>query len=579
MPDIHQLAARITLAGSVPYERSPDERSVEGVIRRTIPRNGAAPAFDGWTWTHDPARCSEVRDIRYQDGTWGVATFYPGHEVEVFESIAWSSVSISGRYQDSAPGRWVVADGPPGEDDRLELPLTADFLAARLTSERTGDVTTNPLWPVSWSIDTALILAFAYELHFDTDTDRRTGRCMLKPVKPHDFKHRDFMGAPFVSAAGNSGSADLHSWTVRDTQGMGSAGTSKATQFTVRPPCAVVVLSLTGLQPRADYEPGHVIEFTRIHPHSFVLCDLPLHLAESETKVRRPARSNMYAPPSSPADESVHAEIRPILFTDTNERRGVTWLSLGVMPGVPFWYNFFDHHEFFEGGTRAAGQKYTVVKRDAPARTIRGAIGILSGLPGAAFGYDSKNVEKVARQGAYDNLHLVPRMRAPAEVIEGNPYVAGQLSSIVQAPVCSCDCFHLHWRWGSEATKLSTLGWSEEGPNTVPGAPMVPLNQNVELQMDSDHAFTYRASAHEPRRLDWQVFFHHGMALALRVPEYMSAGVDVGIEAYRLMHAEGMLLQSPLRGLVATVGNWSVRYHYFRYRSSTTARSQAPRAG
>ncbi len=560
MPDLYTLAQRVCLPGRVAKSAEgakwSDDLGASGEVKRAIP--GAQ--FNGWIWSHDPADGAALTDVWYQDGTWDGDAFTPTHKVKVFERVGCKGVTVSGRWDDDPTGAWTLSADKPADADLVGLPLTADFLAGRFTLAG-GDVATNALWPMAWRVDSALVLLYAYELRFASSSGRRTGACEVVPVDPRDYKHETFMAGSYVSAVGDSPPAPR---APRQAAAAGVAGTARSTELTLAHPRAMVVVSFTGCEPRSDFEPGKFVEFTRFHPHVQVLCDLPLHQVGAALHVKRPAKSSVYAPPASADDESNRPELHSILFTDTNARRGAAWVTLGAAPNIPFWHNFFDHHEVFET-TKPAGARYWMVRRWATERTIPAAIGTLSSLPGAAGGYDAEDVLKVARQGAYDNIHMAPLMRAPATLVARYPDIESKLDRIVQAPVCSCDCLHMHWRWSTEATSKHNCGWGPKGPHTVAGAPMVPLNQSVEMVFDSITEFRYLAYANKPAALDWQVFGHHGLALALRYASTTAFMMTMGATAAGSLHGEDALRTSWYAG-AASYSYWSALYYHLRWR-------------
>lgn len=97
---------------------------------------------------------------------------------------------------------------------------------------------------------------------------------------------------------------------------------------------------------------------------------------------------------------------------------------------------------------------------------------------GAAKVNDFK-VEKVPRQGYYDNIHLHGRMHAPDK--RGNEQI--------HAPFCGHSCLHMHWRWSSISSNAAVggrgwyyKGWSiDNGAEAFSqaGAPLIPPNQKL----------------------------------------------------------------------------------------------------
>lgn len=89
-------------------------------------------------------------------------------------------------------------------------------------------------------------------------------------------------------------------------------------------------------------------------------------------------------------------------------------------------------------------------------------------------------IEKHARQGAYDNIHIHAKMM-PNDYEPNEP---------VHAPFCGHSCVHLHWRWGPAAADGAIpkskdkqyLGWSiNKISNIDPKAPLIPPNQRLRV--------------------------------------------------------------------------------------------------
>ena len=128
-------------------------------------------------------------------------------------------------------------------------------------------------------------------------------------------------------------------------------------------------------------------------------------------------------------------------------------------------------------------------------------------------------IVKTAGQGEFDNLHIAPKMvvrpqyvtskRIPKEKLLG-------LDRITMAPFCFHDCLHMHVRWGAGDNDAQNRGWrDEETPNALAGAPLVPTNQKVTLNLLSPTSFEYIAEAQGVRAGTWQIMLHDGPADAL----------------------------------------------------------------
>lgn len=124
-------------------------------------------------------------------------------------------------------------------------------------------------------------------------------------------------------------------------------------------------------------------------------------------------------------------------------------------------------------------------------------------------------VEKLPRQGAFDNVHINPDMGTDT-----------RSNKIVAAPFCGDLCLHLHWRWG-EVTLVGSpwrknfLGWGDghldRGAHTLAGAPLIPPNQKLWIKLDKQTGKTsirYDVTAHDPDFDAYQVFMEQGIGVA-----------------------------------------------------------------
>jgi len=128
-------------------------------------------------------------------------------------------------------------------------------------------------------------------------------------------------------------------------------------------------------------------------------------------------------------------------------------------------------------------------------------------------------IHKVARQGAYDTLCIHPDR---GNDLAGKPLVA--------APICADLGLHLHWRHGVSASGGPAplhlfRGWGEgrlgQGAGTVLGAPVVPPNQRVDVEVfpafdQSTVTLKYAVTASEIAIGRWQVFLEQGLAFAFQ---------------------------------------------------------------
>jgi hypothetical protein len=211
-----------------------------------------------------------------------------------------------------------------------------------------------------------------------------------------------------------------------------------------------------------------------------------------------------------------------------------SWLfdySVPTFSGTTVFVGSYAQHEQTEGGFPAAeirdnqpfGTRWPTPDRQTTVRDHR------------------LTVRKLPRQGAYDNVHVALDMGKDA-----------QGRQIVSAPFCADKCLHLHWRWGIVAVTGPGVfhafhGWGDGsrdgGAHTVPGTPLIPPNQRLDLRVvkesDSLTGIDYKVTAHRPGSGHAQVFLEQGISFAFG---YSGLGLhNVGL----LASALGLLPFSP----------------------------------
>ena len=274
-------------------------------------------------------------------------------------------------------------------------------------------------------------------------------------------------------------------------------------------PQASVLLTLVELAlcaPAEDFDPFGGVTATRIFPVASVWSNRPLAALQCTLEFRRPE----FSPMSNPVD---NGRIGTSFYTDRNFDHEVGLFE------VMDWTGVFDHYRLDGAGSapfEAVGRKVE--------RSLDGHRRLLGHDP-VQHEIDT-TVRKLARQGAFDNVHLAPLMYYQP--------VLGQLEPAYMAPVCHHDCLHLHWRWGSGFPQKQLRGWSEYGPHTKIGAPMVPPGQVVEVSPfpAATPGIRYRAEcvyapdSDEPAHR-WEPFFHHGAAYALSLSPTAALGLEL----------------------------------------------------
>lgn len=236
------------------------------------------------------------------------------------------------------------------------------------------------------------------------------------------------------------------------------------------------------------YEPFGIANIARLYPLTHVFCTFPAASVKAAVELERPAHTGL------PHHNHLGNDGRVVnaVFADRNTK-------ISLLQGLPTWDKLFDCYAYEPDGA------YEIIGQQG-ARTstsVREAYGLAPNFLGG--GYQPTSVSKRARQGAFDNIHIAPQLKLTPMALVSQTY------TFSMAPVCHHDCLHTHWRWSSGFTADYVKGWSANGPNTAVGAPMVPTNQTVTMQMEPDvPGFTYVAEAADVAANGWSVFFHHG---------------------------------------------------------------------
>jgi hypothetical protein len=362
----------------------------------------------------------------------------------------------------------------------VKLPLTAQYLVA--TGRQTGGMINNPAHPF-----------FRIETHLECTVQFLFGFVVapggaVSPLPPELASATDFTGRVLGSGSSASNIVVL----------------------------AMVELALCG--PLDDWDPLRAVEAVRYYPTTTTWSNKALDEVRTVTTVKRPNTTSM--------GDMATGAIRSALYTDMNGN--INMYPDGspgdaFVPPWPRWNNLFAH---YRTPIAAAGQSFEVVGQK-PERTDtagnRAAYDPITGIYVATTA-----VKKKFRQGAFDNVHVAPAMSfAHPGPIPPNAYMA---------PVCQHDCLHTHWRWGDSFGEPRNCGWGPGGPNTVPGAPMVPLNQTVNLTLNNaGNEFTYRSVASSAPAATPQMSFHHGGAYATRATGAFATGIYV-IESAQLVY-------------------------------------------
>jgi hypothetical protein len=415
------------------------------------------------------------------------------HTMTVFSKIDWDAIQVSGGFAGGAA---------------VTLPLTSLYLSA-FGSQKDGTIN-NPSHPFFRTL-TRLDRASQFLFGFIVSADGSVAPLPVELAEAHDFRAR---------VLGTGG--DL-------------------------PDSSVVVLLLVELalcRPVADYDPWGAANVARYYPTTTTWSSKPLDEVRTVTSIARPVVTQMDMESLTPG-----RQIRSALYADMNG--DINLVPDGspldsATPPLPRWDWLFAHYRV---PSSAAGQTFEVVGQK-PARTDSGN----RRYWGVTGSYVPTSVNKVSRQGVFDNIHVAPAMLyAGAGTTPPNAYMA---------PVCQHDCLHTHWRWADSFTPRQTCGWGPGGPNTVPGAPMVPLNQTVEISVNgAGNAFVYRAIARGIPANAPQLVFHHGGGYATGLAHPLAANVGVGIA--EIIQRDKDLLLDPTRP--PFMPSWASLYFHNRW--------------
>lgn len=319
----------------------------------------------------------------------------------------------------------------------------------------------------------------------------------------------------------------------------------------------LVVLSLSTCRENSDFFPGDIFGMCRIYPHVMFMSSIPALKMEASVRYNRPLQTTFADPfdgipgakPTCHAGfDASNGFISTLMVADSNESAdelmGGASAAIFIAENrpLPFWSYLFS---YYMPGTygEIGNEVMRVVRTDRRwDRSERGLV--LRDVEEGDSEYGL--LRKQARQGEFDNMHMAPTMRIsgavkalyadrgwfdflvmPSEYIDIDSSAAQEalrMTDISMAPFCVHDCLHTHWRWSPVLTTKAVLGWDGFGPNSVAGAPQVPVNQDVSVWMRGDSLMTYHAwvgredgSVSEIPAGEWQVMMHHGSAYAVYI--------------------------------------------------------------
>ncbi len=291
--------------------------------------------------------------------------------------------------------------------------------------------------------------------------------------------------------------------------------------ITVTVPRIVVFISLICCKERNNFEPGGILGGGRMVPHMMIMSNRELAEVRAAVSIKRPTNLKMEGGDHSIHQQIMNNKIENAFYADDNTSLAFDFPGEGIPDLVsPLWSDLFDCYllgvdsntvQF--NGRVVNTDPFVVVRPDFPARSVAGAVERISRLSlSRPRTYAAHTMKRVARQGAFDNLHVAPTMKSDAQPTFSPPQPTPAdvtrlygLDRVFMAPFCEHDCLHTHWRWGTTISHLPQFGWSEPEffpgsivpgkPHKVAGAPMVPVNQEVRIGITGPSSFIYRVTA------------------------------------------------------------------------------------
>jgi hypothetical protein len=388
----------------------------------------------------------------------------------------------------------VAVQLPGGE--RLDLPLDPAHLTRhqRLTGGGHCPAKAHRLWPLESNVDIGFQNVFAYRVD-----DDGSGRPRVSPCPPAECGNDRFM----------------HRLAPPERRPVAKVGAAPLDVPIVRLRVAVVT-SLVCCKPRANFEPGEVLLAARLFPLLMLSTTLPLQSAITSVEVTRPDTSSLEHP-------GLRRDIRAGLYIDSNRPLFASLPGVGKVPLVKqldtlSWGTLFSYYKL----DNVAGTYLVVHRRQGPGLELGWGNSRAVRRPATVrLGVSADALEKWPGQGAFDNIHIAPPMflsppPSPQSLPKDDvPPFNASFDAIIMAPFCAHDCLHTHWRWGPMTANQEQCGWSADGrPYSEPGAPLVPVNQDVEIAV-AGTGFTYTAGMTDVPAAEWQVVMHHGSAYAV----------------------------------------------------------------
>jgi hypothetical protein len=490
MPTLHQLLQRRTLLLTAqpraPYTPRPQMEATQGHSQT------GDVGHQNWGY----AMHHSASDPPYADNV-RIGVEHRGHLVDalrtqlVCERIEWRNPRVF----------------LPGSNDAIELPLTDRFLLGYHDGVGGGTLPStepSPYFVLSMTMQQGTQYVYCYELDGNS----------LTPLGDNDVAADDrSINVP-----------DGGQIVVTARPGLPNMVVSYDHIY------IIVVVSLVMGEARNDFEPTGNAWMSRIYPTTTVFANTSLAKVEATVRIVRPSYSPMAGM------RWMGNQIGAILCADRND---FTLTDAVGLPNFPTWDKLFDYFlstdvppEGSSPGNRnevfaavhhthdGQGRPDPRAGAGAQGRTLSGReVSVTSARPGEVYvDYAPTPVPKLPGQGEFDNLHLAPTMMG---TWNGRPI------PVVMAPLCAHDCFHMHWRWGQGLGGAGLSGFSVPLPfaplglpNSTPGAPLCPRNQDVVIALVDGRGVEYRARCFGP--IDPfipQIVLHHGAAYALFIEE------------------------------------------------------------